>query len=161
MGNIETYPGYATTSGGSKVSYYQPTLTGTPTAWTDLPLATLTPWISIPKPSTAPLANGTRNDCKEYRDNVHGSIPCDWLTTQVSNLHFSQWNPSVDWWNCTLANSTRYCTLLGDAFIMDLEGEDEYIDMPVTAAPNSTYNCYYWYQTEEGSSPHSVDVCIF
>ncbi|RDW93890.1 LysM peptidoglycan-binding domain-containing protein [Aspergillus mulundensis] len=156
VGNIATYPGYATATGGPTTSRWTPKMPEKATAWSDLPMATLTPWTSLPTPSTMPLAKGTRKDCKEYADNTYGEVPCDWLTTHVSDIHFAEWNPSVVWWNCTLANNTRYCTLLGEAFIEESDLEPVYLDLPVTAAPNSTYDCYYWYTTEEGDTCDSV-----
>ncbi|KAL2786993.1 hypothetical protein BJX66DRAFT_341680 [Aspergillus keveii] len=157
VGNIETYPGYATVTGGPTTSRWMPTLPSTVIDWSDLPSGTLPPWTSLPTPSTAPLANGTRKDCKEYKDNTRGELPCEWFMGFVSILNFADWNPSLDWWNCTLANNTRYCTLLGDSFIVDEDDlEPDYEDMPVNAAPNSTYDCYYWYPTGEGDTCDSI-----
>ncbi|KAL4871037.1 hypothetical protein BDV12DRAFT_194679 [Aspergillus spectabilis] len=74
VGSIETYPGYAaTTISGTPVSTTTPWWvgqTGTALDWDSLPDATtLTPWTPVPTPTSAPLANGTRKDCVEYKDN--------------------------------------------------------------------------------------------
>ncbi|KAF7173330.1 hypothetical protein CNMCM5623_005526 [Aspergillus felis] len=155
VGNIETYPGYATTT---TTGASPPTTTawwGTRVAWEDLPIATnLTPWVPIVTPTTAPLANNTRLDCDEYTDNTLGSVPCDWLALGVDIGDFASWNPSVDVYNCTLANNTRYCTLLGSGYdISNLPVDPSlyYADVPPDAAVNSTHECYNWYHTSKAT----------
>lgn len=157
VGNIETYSGYSTvTATGSvtAISRYTGQITGTPTAWDDLPDATdITSWTPIAIPTTAPLANGTRLDCEEYEDNAYGSIPCNWLASGASTLDFANWNPSVEFYNCTLTNNTRYCTLLGDGYDLGQVRVNEtkpYADTPSNAAPNATTACYSWYDTGNG-----------
>ncbi|KAL2802188.1 hypothetical protein BJX63DRAFT_438128 [Aspergillus granulosus] len=126
VGNIETYPGYAIVTGGPTTSRFMPTLPETAIDWSDLPLATLTPWTPLPTPTTLPLANGTRKDCKEYKDNTRGEIACQWFTGQINFFQMGRiWSQST--WN-----------------------------LPVNAAPNSTYECYEWYETEEGDTCDSV-----
>jgi hypothetical protein len=116
----------------------------------DLPTATWRPWTSLPTATTLPLANGTRKDCKVYEYNTRGEIPCDWLRGVRSLLNFEDWNPSVVWWNCTLANNTCYCVSLWDPALEE-DDEDEWdLDPPKNAAPGSTEDCYYWYSTKEG-----------
>ncbi|KAL2843408.1 hypothetical protein BJX68DRAFT_257450 [Aspergillus pseudodeflectus] len=97
---------------------------------------------SLPIATTLPLANGTRKDCKVYEDSKRGEIPCDWLRGVKSLLNFEDWNPSVVWWNCTLANNTRYCVSLWDPALEE-DDEDEWdLDPPENAAPGSTEACY-------------------
>ncbi|KAL4866239.1 hypothetical protein BDV12DRAFT_199430 [Aspergillus spectabilis] len=74
----------------------------------------------------------------------------------VDNSNFADWNPSLTWWKCTLANNTRYCLLLAEAFLLDTGDVVDYVDVPVNAAPNSTYYCYSWYETVEGDTCNSV-----
>ncbi|RAL00815.1 uncharacterized protein BO80DRAFT_407163 [Aspergillus ibericus CBS 121593] len=155
--NIETYSGYGGTTGTAAVSAtstapWWAKLTGTRVAWDDLPLATnLTSWVPIVTPITAPLVPNTRLDCDIYEDNVYGQIPSLWLVAGVSILDFASWNPSVEWFNCTLTNNTRYCTLLGPGYdltkLPDVPESSYYADVPSNAASNSTHNCYRWYTT--------------
>jgi hypothetical protein len=154
VGNIETYPGYATTT---TTGASPPTTTawwGTRVAWDDLPVATnLTSWIPIVTPTTAPLANNTRLDCDEYTDNTLGPVPCHWIALGVDIADFASWNPSVDVYNCSLANNTRYCTLLGSGYdISNLTVDPNlyYAEVPPDAAVNSTHECYAWYYTSKG-----------
>ncbi|KAI9372232.1 hypothetical protein BJX61DRAFT_542930 [Aspergillus egyptiacus] len=156
VGNIETYPGYAAVTGGPTTSRWTPAPPTTAIDWDDLPPATLTPWTPLPTPTTLPLSKGTRKDCKVYKDNTLGDIPCWWFAHQVETSHFADWN-SLPWWNCTLTNNTRYCVLLADEFLRTEDSlEPDYVDLPVNAAPNSTYDCYEWYETEEGDTCDGV-----
>lgn len=159
VGNIETYSGYSTataTGSVSAISRYTGQITGTPIAWDDLPDATdITSWTPIATPTTrtAPLANGTRLDCEEYEDSTYGSIPCNWLASGASTLDFANWNPSVEFYNCTLTNNTRHCTLLGDGYDLGQVTVNEtkpYADTSSNAAPNATTACYSWYDTGNG-----------
>ncbi|KAJ6093873.1 hypothetical protein N7467_002718 [Penicillium canescens] len=155
VGNIETYPGYkgsATVAPAASSVFY-----GTRFAWDSLPTPTsLTSWAPIVLPTTAPLANHTRKDCEEYEDNTEGLIPCYWMAQGVSVYNFVQWNPSLEFLNCTLANNTRYCTLLGSRYYLsnmpDADSADEYAAYPSNAAINSTEACYTWYETSESAS---------
>ncbi|PYI11039.1 hypothetical protein BO78DRAFT_466691 [Aspergillus sclerotiicarbonarius CBS 121057] len=109
VGDIEKYPGYGGTTTSTPWWVGQ---TGTRMAWDDLPLATgLTSWVPIVTPTTAPLAPNTRRDCEEYEDNIYGEIPCRWLVKRVSLVDFASWNPSVDFYDCKLANNTRYSSI--------------------------------------------------
>lgn len=166
VGNIEAYSGY----GGKVETSTTPTTTapwwselaGTRVAWDDLPDATnLTSWVQIATPTTAPLAPNTRLDCEKYEDNIYGQIPCLWLAAEVSVLDFADWNPSVEWYNCTLTNYTRYCTLLGSGYLSTNMGELSdsalFTDPPNNAAPNSTRECLSWYTTPaKGLSPYEL-----
>ncbi|KAJ5782092.1 hypothetical protein N7457_003866 [Penicillium paradoxum] len=160
VGNIKTYPGYI---GPARVSPAVPSrFWGTSRAWDSLPTPTsLTSWKPIVLPSTAPLANHTRKDCDVYEDNTDGPIPCYWMARGVSFYNFVQWNPSLNFWNCTLTNNTRYCTLLGPGYYLsnlpDDEPADEYAEYPSNAAPNSTKECYIWYETS-GESASCVSI---
>ncbi|PWY95959.1 hypothetical protein BO94DRAFT_571459 [Aspergillus sclerotioniger CBS 115572] len=113
---ISDYPGY----GGTTSTPWWVGQTGTRMNWDDLPLATgLTSWVPIVTPTTAPLAPNTRRDCEDYEDNTYGQIPCRWLVKGVSMVDFASWNPSVDVYDCKLANNTRYCTLLGSGYLLN------------------------------------------
>ncbi|KAL2849609.1 hypothetical protein BJX68DRAFT_266923 [Aspergillus pseudodeflectus] len=84
VGIIETYPGYrTTTTPGTPISTTAQRWndqTGAALDWNSLPDATtITSWTSISTPANAPLANGTKQDCVEYKDNDNGNVPCDWL----------------------------------------------------------------------------------
>lgn len=114
----------------------------------------LTAWTPIATPSTAPLANRTRLDCEEYEDNTAGAIPCNWLVSSVDTVDFASWNPSVDVYNCMLANSTRYCVLLGERYDISLLLDNQtvpYADVLSNTAVNSTTTCYSWYDTGNGT----------
>ncbi|KAL3495820.1 hypothetical protein BJX62DRAFT_233084 [Aspergillus germanicus] len=148
VGNIATYPGYSTPTNG-----WSPTMTAPWTSITDF--LTGRPWTPIVTPITAPLAKRTWKDCVEYQDNFMGDVPCSWLTNKVSEIHFAMWNPLVNWWDCILANNTRYCTLYAEAFISpdyynDGKDEPEYDEAPQNAATESTRKCYEWYSVVEG-----------
>ncbi|KAL3440535.1 hypothetical protein BJX65DRAFT_314727 [Aspergillus insuetus] len=125
----------------------------------DLPTAIWKPWTSLPTQTTLPLAKGTRKDCKVYADNTRGEIPCYWLTGVRSVANFADWNLSLVWWNCTLANNTRYCVSLWDPALEEDDDDDwlpGYEDVPENAAPDSTDDFYDWYCTEEGDTCDSV-----
>lgn len=160
VGDISTYPGYASlTSSGSNGDYtpYVTQFVGTRVSWGDLPVATnLTSFTPIATPSTAPLAKKTRLDCEEYKDNLYGSVPCDWLALGVNLPDFATWNPSLDVYDCMLTNNTRYCTLLGTGYDTSKLNTtvSPYVDVPSDAAVNSTPNCYSWYHTSKGMFQH-------
>jgi hypothetical protein len=106
-------------------------------------------------PTNAPLADGTRIDCVEYTDSNSGDVPCDCLVPGVSLLDFAAWNPSVEWYNCVLADNTRYCSLLHEPFLEPYVPDDEdslYVDIPGNAASVSTSACHKWYEVVEGES---------
>ncbi|KAJ5975193.1 hypothetical protein N7481_008900 [Penicillium waksmanii] len=127
---------------------------GTRVSWGDLPVATnLTSFTPIATPSTAPLAKKTRLDCEEYKDNLYGSVPCDWLALGVNLPDFATWNPSLDVYDCMLTNNTRYCTLLGTGYNTSKLNTTvlPYVDVPSGAAVNSTPNCYSWYHTSKAT----------
>ncbi|CEL11919.1 hypothetical protein ASPCAL15013 [Aspergillus calidoustus] len=156
VGKIETYPGY----GGSTTTPSPTVLYVTRMAWSDLPIATnLTSWVPIVTPVTAPLAKRTRRDCEEYEDNYDGAILCSWIARGVNFLDFISWNPSLDPYDCTLANNTRYCTLLGSGYLIQDTNPDEsllYADVPSNAAPDSTAKCYYWHETQDGDTCEKI-----
>ncbi|KAL6228628.1 hypothetical protein BDW75DRAFT_246522 [Aspergillus navahoensis] len=156
VGKIETYLGYrGSTAEASPTVYYV-----THTTWSDMPVATnLTSWALIVTPTAAPLANRTRLDCAEYEENYDGAIPCDWIARGVNFLDFISWNPSLDPYDCSLTNNTRYCTLLGSGYYTGNLTDDPsliYADYPSNAAPNSTEKCKQWYETMDGDTCDSL-----
>ncbi|KAL4810587.1 hypothetical protein BDV18DRAFT_155199 [Aspergillus unguis] len=160
VGNIETYAGYGGTSDTTSATNWVPTVTAPLTDLTILSTS-LTPWKPIVTATTAPMAERTRKGCVEYRDNTMGDVPCDWLAPGVSVVHFAEWNPSVDYWNCTLTNNTRYCTLYAEEFLIyndpDLEdGGSNFENVPGNAAFNSTEECFEWYSTVDGDTCDSI-----
>lgn len=62
-----------------------------------------------------------------------------------------QWNPSLDYWNCVVQNETQYCSVLGTAFIYETPQNHSYADVPSNAASNSTTECYFWWDVQDGS----------
>ncbi|KAI5248041.1 hypothetical protein E4T42_05775 [Aureobasidium subglaciale] len=85
------------------------------------------------------LANGTRGDCEEYTDNIYGAVDCAYINPGVATTDLTSWNPSLSPYSCTLVNETRYCTILGDAYVYANYTEDTpYTPGPANAAKSST-----------------------
>ena len=156
VGDIETYSGYEATASGkpssSTATVTRPAITGTRTPWDQLPEAT-GKRTDYPKQTEAPLAKGTRKDCEEYMENIYGKdVDCSYFRIQVPMSYFVTWNPSLFYWNCTLANSTRYCTKLGEGFTIDTSEDDAvYASVPKNAALNSTHRCFSWHNVTRGT----------
>ncbi|OJJ37014.1 hypothetical protein ASPWEDRAFT_170511 [Aspergillus wentii DTO 134E9] len=161
VGDIETYSGYEATASGkpssSTATVTRPAITGTRTPWDQLPEAT-GKRTDYPKQTEAPLAKGTRKDCEEYMENIYGKdVDCSYFRIQVPMSYFVTWNPSLFYWNCTLANATRYCTKLGEGFTIDTSEDDAvYASVPKNAALNSTHRCFSWHNVTRGDGCDSI-----
>jgi hypothetical protein len=164
VGNIQTYSGYGESTAASLAA--PTTFYGTNLEWDSLPTPTsLTSWTPIVLLSTAPLANHSRRDCEEYEDNTEGHIPCYWMAKGVDVYDFVKWNLSLDLFNCTLTNNTRYCSLLGSGYYLSNLADDDppevYAEYPSNAAPNSTKECYNWYETTTGTASHLMNYAYY
>lgn len=150
VGAISKYPDYTTSSGASTTTP-PPKMTAAWTPWDQLPTVTSMRKDFPPEETQAPLANGTRKDCEEYKENTYGEVGCWALDLQVRMTDFVTWNPSLFWWNCTLSNATRYCTMLGDGFKYDEDAHyHQYAQKPKNAAFNSTDDCWKWHNVTKG-----------
>ncbi|KAL6228741.1 hypothetical protein BDW75DRAFT_134414 [Aspergillus navahoensis] len=129
-----------------------------------MPVATnLTSWVPIVTLTAAPLANRTRLDCEEYKDNYDSAIPCDWIAQGVNFLDFISWNPSLDPYDCSLTNNARYCTVLGSGYYTGNLTDDPsliYADYSSNAAPNSTEKCKQWYETMDSMFSLQLELTL-
>ncbi|KEQ98602.1 carbohydrate-binding module family 50 protein [Aureobasidium subglaciale EXF-2481] len=161
VGDISSYAGYgigAVTSGVTEVSSTK--VTGTPTAFDTLPDATMATLNVEPTSGYLfALANGTRGDCEEYTDNIYGAVDCAYINPGVATTDLTSWNPSLSPYSCTLVNETRYCTILGDAYVYANYTEDTpYTPGPANAAKSSTASCYSWYSVQSGDNCSSIEA---
>lgn len=100
-----------------------------------------------------PPRGNTGSPCKWHKENTYGEVGCWALDLQVRMTDFVTWNPSLFWWNCTLSNATRYCTMLGGGFKYDEDAHyHQYAQKPKNAAFNSTDDCWKWHNVTKGKS---------
>ncbi|KAL8789409.1 MAG: hypothetical protein Q9213_001166 [Squamulea squamosa] len=141
VGDIHTYPGYTTTTGG-------PSITVTPVTFASVNTAITTPTPRAgfhPTPSYLPQAPGTLSSCYTYHNyNSSHKNDCSFIAflSDITTDQLISWNPSLssNLSSCSLQAGYSYCTAQSSA-TKYMCGNIE-SDYSVTAAQLTTWNTW-------------------